>query len=710
MKKLLLLSFIFLFLDAANGQVTQINANKSLYSPGILNNTRAIFVSSIDSSVWVSDGTLAGTIQLSDTIKFGFGSEVLNNNLIFAGSSPNCGSEIFITDGTRNGTKIIKDIFPGSTGSNPDYQMAILNGFVYFTDSTAAEGRELWRTDGTAQNTTLVKDIIPGAASSNLPNSYELFSNGSFLLLDVKDPVNGNELWISGGTAATTNLLKDINPGTASSDPQKFYAFNNIVLFSATDAAHGDEIWRTDGTAAGTILLKDINPGPDSSTYISTQIAPGVKINLPVFLSFHEFNNHLFFMANDGVHGSAIWVTDGTTANTNFLKATMTDTSVNNFGLLDAVNLPGKFIFPVSNETNQFELWQSDGTAAGTVLFKSFAPNPTGTTSSPIIYVNFSFNPTTHQLSYPLLNGKFFFSASGPEGNELWMSDGTVAGTQIVKDINPGAANGIVSDSYLYTTSGMFFAANDGVHGNELWKTDGTAAGTVLVQDIFPGTHNANPVLEFVSNNKVFFTATDGNPDSLLTDLYVVNGNFTALPVQLLDFTVSPKGNDGFLQWSTSQEINTKDFLVESSDDAQHWNALGNVPAAGNSSVKINYSFTDAGVMNCGKNIVYYRLAARDIDGKISNSNIIYLKIGNAGQWNVQLYSNPVRGYVNLMLSGVSGIAQLSIHDLSGKIIYKKQIENQNGQLTLPVSLQAGVYILSVKANNERKSIQFIKE
>src|SRR4051812_40360729 len=82
----------------------------------------------------------------------------------------------------------------------------------------------------------------------------------------------------------------------------------------------------------------------------------------------------------------------------------------------------------------------------------------------------------------------YFTAGEGVHGSELWKSDGTAAGTALVKDIYAGS--GSSSPNNLTNFNGaLYFAADDGVHGTELWKSDGTAAGTTLVKDIFPGTH-----------------------------------------------------------------------------------------------------------------------------------------------------------------------------------------------------------------------------
>ena len=84
------------------------------------------------------------------------------------------------------------------------------------------------------------------------------------------------------------------------------------------------------------------------------------------------------------------------------------------------------------------------------------------------------------------MGGTLFFTADdGTHGRELWRSDGSRAGTVLVKDIDP---DGNGREPYSLTGAGgtLFFTADDGTHGQELWKSDGTRAGTVLVKDIIP--------------------------------------------------------------------------------------------------------------------------------------------------------------------------------------------------------------------------------
>ena len=125
----------------------------------------------------------------------------------------------------------------------------------------------------------------------------------------------------------------------------------------------------------------------------------------------------------------------------------------------------------------------------------------------------------------------FFHADDGTNGREFWQSDGTAAGTVLVKDINPGAGDSAPYE--LTTVNGtLFFRADDGTTGEELWTSDGTTAGTVLVKDIHPAGDSSPHNLTNV-NGTLFFAADDGTTGIELWALLVMQKLY--LPLVMRD-------------------------------------------------------------------------------------------------------------------------------------------------------------------------------
>jgi len=360
---------------------------------------------------------------------------------------------------------LVKDINPGTAWSQPTSLSAIGTNLFFFAKD-GVNGFELWKSDGTAAGTVLVKDIQPGSGPFATVNQPLVNINGTAFFFD-NDLVNGFELWKSDGTAVGTMLVKDITPGATGTPLDGLVNVNGTLFFRANT-----DLWSSDGTAAGTVLVS-------SAAFFPTQLT--------------NVNGVLFCVAN----GGKLWKSNGGGAGTVQVK------NINGgaAGIKNMTNVNGILFFTADDGINGVELWKSNGTAAGTVMVKNI--NPVVPNPGAGLFGNSSPGSLTN------VNGTLFFSADdGVNGRELWKSDGTAAGTVMVKDIQPGTGGsgfGII-EPFLNVNGTLFFPASDGIHGVELWESDGTAAGTVMVKDITTfGAGDSNPGRLATANGSVFF-------------------------------------------------------------------------------------------------------------------------------------------------------------------------------------------------------------
>ncbi len=435
---------------------------------------------------WVSDGTPEGTrllkdmaVSLSDSVPQHLTD--LNGLLIFAASTAEHGQELWRSDGTLTGTFLIKDILPGAVSAAP-WELVAANGAVFFAADDGAHGRELWRSDGTLTGTTLLKDIYTGTgslgdANSSYPSNLTVL-NGA-LFFSANDGAHGAELWTSDGTAEGTRMVKDILPGAMGSGPGSFAVVSGVLFFTAGDEQHGPELWRSDGTPQGTWMVRDINPGAAGSDIAWMTEVDGV----------------LFFRANDGAHGWEVWRSDGTAAGTNMVRDI-----VPGAGYPDITELSGAgglLFFVADDGAHGAELWRSDGTAEGTRMVADIHPGRPGA---------LAFVPELAAAGDVV----YFRASDGLHGMELWRSDGTPEGTRMVADIAPGQAGSFPQSLAAVGAGGrIMFAASDGVAGSEPWESDGTAAGTRRLGDLAPGADSSQPHRFTLAGWRVFFAATD---------------------------------------------------------------------------------------------------------------------------------------------------------------------------------------------------------
>ncbi|RYZ33703.1 MAG: HYR domain-containing protein, partial [Myxococcaceae bacterium] len=246
-------------------------------------------------ALWRTDGTDAGTWMVKQLIGDSSSESnlltVVGNRLFFRSFDYSYGSELWMSDGTPEGTARVKDILPGASGSKPSSLVGV-NGRVYFAANDGASGTELWRSDGTPEGTVKVKELVPGVGGS-APTL--LTRVGGMLYFAATDALGAPELWKSDGTEEGTVRVRGPVPGLlGTGDPVSLLALEpeGVLLFAAADAASGVEVWRTDGTEAGTVRITDIAPGPGSSR--------------PRMLT--RSGNRIFLSANDGWTGLEPWL------------------------------------------------------------------------------------------------------------------------------------------------------------------------------------------------------------------------------------------------------------------------------------------------------------------------------------------------------------------------------------------------------------------
>lgn len=349
---------------------------------------------------------------------------------------------------------------------------------------------------------TLIKKLNPDFSS--YPFGFTAF-NGSIYFFASRSPIQSDNisLWKSDGTEVGTLLVKDSVGFLTTGDLPEIKAFNGQLIFltrnSSTDSLYL-QLWKSDGTENGTQVIRQ--KGRDFSS--GDDLASG-KLTL--------FNGKLYFNFYDATGGSEPFYTDGTTAGTQMLKDIQTSFQ----GMNTTPSYPHRFTvignalyFWAIPFVNGFglkqTLFKSDGTTANTILVKEFEGNLSQTTV------------LSHLVEY---EGKVYFSASTTgSGYELWSSDGTEAGTQKVKEINPGTTNSGDGVARLFDAKvfkgRLYFWAFDPASGHELWSTSGTAAGTTILKNTNASSipslnqqqYNSNPF--FVFGGKMYYANNDG--------------------------------------------------------------------------------------------------------------------------------------------------------------------------------------------------------
>ena len=442
---------------------------------------RLVFAANVNgrgTTPWISDGTEAGTLQLSNLIGSSLPQQAvdLSGKTVFVASDDTHGKELWVSDGTSAGTQLLKDTCPGACDGFEDVQTSNQKTLYWYVNpgpsqvgnkAFFAAARQLWLTDGTPEGTR----VVSGCSGFCFLRD---FTDAGGLLFFATD----GELWRSDGTAAGTTFLVSLNNfstflyGGGGSVMSRAVIGNTLFFFNdpsnGAPTGTGTELWRSDGTVTGTAVVKDIVPGPEGS-YLADLTASRGRV---------------YFFSSSAPSIGGLWVSDGTEAGTTRIK------NVYGQGLTD---VEGTLFFAGRDSfLGRAALWKSDGTESGTVLVRAIRSDTQG------------ILPTNLRA----VNGLLYFTADdGVNGLELWRSDGTAAGTFMVKDLAPGIASASPLNLRAWGDS-LLFGATHPSTGQELWMSDGTGAGTVLVQDTSVGAFGRVTLIA-PATTRAFFSAWD---------------------------------------------------------------------------------------------------------------------------------------------------------------------------------------------------------
>ena len=454
-----------------------------------------------DLEIWSTDGT-AVTQETTAGCSSIDNLRVAGGRVFFV-----CGSRdvLELDAGQPNGTAVIQAHF-----ARPD-ELTQAGGLLYWQ----LDGQQVWAYDPTVPQVGIVATYAAGASIGQLTRL------GSRLIFRA-DSGSGPEPHVADRFSASP--LRDIFPGPDGSmdSSARFVVFDGLAYFRADDGIAGSELWRTDGTAMGTIRFADLVPGSDSS-------GPGDFLPTPIglFFSFgaglwatngvavgriddlqtssidpretlHDpIGNRLFYGAASEGLGIEPWISDGTPVGT-FRLGDLDPGGGSSFPVPftafpdPAGAQPSTLVFAAADDSGDEQLWQSDGTPAGTGILAVIHPTDSARLRPGILF-----------------DGRYYFIGDdGVAGTELWRTDGTAGGTERFADIDPTGDGLSVVPSWAEFDGALFFVAQDDAGGDELWTTDGVAAPRRFL-DIAPGSLSSDPEALTATPSRLYFLADD---------------------------------------------------------------------------------------------------------------------------------------------------------------------------------------------------------
>ena len=549
--------------------------------------SEAPFYPEYEPDLWVTDGTTNGTVKIGDgsIIKTPYILSRLGNNVIFYGNDDAHGSELWVSNGTVTGTHILKDIVTGSGSSIPFYsshtQIVVFKNKAYFTIYDDTGFLNIWSTDGTIDGTELFK-IIGANSNSKWISGLTVMGDNLYYVVSSLGNIVENQIWKTNGTSEGTVLVKAITTPRMKGFVFLIVPTINKLFFTIPESS-GLGLWCSDGTASGTLQLLTYNPSNlfqmpilgsledkilfngttnnSSGLWVSdgsiagTQLLRNMSPN--TITECINYNNKLYFWAEDSNHKNQLWSSDGTSINTQI--------AINSFGSQNLITSQSKlkfvvdgFLYLTAYEGTNHRLLKTDGTNNILEIVKDKDNK------------KFTFNFFQSPSLWATPNKLYFINKDEQHGKELWATDGSSTNAFVLKDINQSTNNAIPYGSFRSTVLNhkLYFTAQESVAGRtELWTSDGTSLNTVKVKDRLPNfsrefpqfTGKTETMIDTLNNNIVF-----SGIDSLKgEELWLSNGTNTGTRI-VKDI------NDGLGSSSPNNPLRLKNKLFFNANDGIH--------------------------------------------------------------------------------------------------------------------------------------------
>ncbi|QHT65257.1 T9SS type A sorting domain-containing protein [Rhodocytophaga rosea] len=400
--------------------------------------------------------------------------------------------------------------------------------------------------------------FVVTAQAQILPtNNYSnLTKAGSNLFFTANNASGQAGLWKIDAIAGGPTLVKTVAAS-------QLTAVGSNLYFSANEQETGYELWKSDGTPAGTVKVKDVPLQLPLSEYdYDSDI-----VTFRASIGLTGTNNLLYFTANNAIRNYELWRTDGTAAGTfKVMNVAVEPRYYDEPKAQDFRTVGNTLFFTVENTAvSDMGIYKTEGDPQSTILIKQ------------------AYSP---QLLSPV-NGILYFKVNNSGQIQLWKTTGTQAGTSLIKDLGLGfeIEENVAIGNNLYFRS----TSSPTTTGYELWKSDGTAAGTRLVKDIYPGTQGSAPSSLVNVNGTLYFAAYT---DTYGHALWKSDGTETGTTLVKDPFPGSASDNPYYLQLFYLINVNNTLYFVTRSESGGHilWKSDGTTAGT----VKIKDTFGES--------------------------------------------------------------------------------------------------------------------